>query len=162
QTFLNENDSFGIVDPTLNAVCLNADGSSNTDPTITNQTQCGGPQNPGGSSNPNFNSLLLPVDLTRGGSLFPFTGHTDIKLLSLYAQDAITKGNFTLNLGLRGDMYNGFVSHNEAEPRLGIAYNIKRTNTVLRVSYARLLETPFNENLIISSVGCANSVLNPL
>ena len=43
------------------------------------------------------------------------------------------------------------VSHNEAEPRLGIAYNIKRTNTVLRVSYARVLETPFNENLIISS-----------
>ena len=162
QTFLSENDQFGIVDPTLNAVCLNADGSSNTDPTITSQTQCGGPQNLGGSANPSFNSLLLPVDLTRGGSLFPFIGHTDIKLLSLYAQDAITKGNFTFNVGLRGDMYNGFVSHNEAEPRLGIAYNFKRTNTVLRVSYARVLETPFNENLILSSVGCANAVLNPL
>ena len=35
QTFLTEKDRFGIVDPTLNAVCLNADGSPNTDPAIT-------------------------------------------------------------------------------------------------------------------------------
>ncbi len=162
QTFLNEHDQFGIVDPTLNAVCLNADGSPNTNPAITSSGQCGGAQNIGGSANPGFNNLLLPVDLTRGGTLFPFNGHADIKLLSLYLQDAITKGNFTLNLGVRGDLYNGFVSHNEAEPRIGIAYNVKKTSTVLRVSYARLLETPFNENLILSSTGCANPVLNPL
>ena len=162
QTFLTEKDRFGIVDPTLNAVCLNADGSPNTDPTVTNPGQCGGPVNPGGSANPNFNGLLLPVDLTRGGSLFPFNGHSDIKLLSVYLQDAITTGPWTFNLGLRGDVYNGFVSHSEAEPRLGIAYNVKKTNTVFRVSYARVLETPFNENLILSSTGCANPVLNPL
>ena len=28
---------------------------------------------------------------------------------------------------------------------------------MLRVSYARTLETPFNENLVLSSIGCANS-----
>ncbi len=162
QTFLTEKDRFGIVDPTLNAVCLNADGSPATDPTMTAPGQCGGPANPGGSANPGFNSLLLPVDLTRGGSLFPFNGHTDIKLLSMYLQDAITTGPWTFNLGLRGDFYHGLVSHNEAEPRLGIAYNVKKTNTVFRASYARVLETPFNENLILSSVGCANPVLNPL
>jgi hypothetical protein len=162
QTFLDEHDRFGIVDPTLNPVCLNADGSPNTDPTVRDTGQCGGPANPGGSANPDFNSLLLPADLTRGGGLFPFTGHTDIKLLSAYLQDAITTGNWTFNLGLRDDMYNGFVSHNEVQPRIGLAYNIKKTNTVLRVSYARLLETPFNENLILSSTGCANPVLNPL
>lgn len=162
QTFLTEKDHFGIVDPTLNAVCLNADGSPNTDPSVTDPGQCGGPVNPGGSANPNFNSLLLPVDLTRGGSLFPFDGHTDIKLLSMYLQDAITTGPWTFNLGLRGDIYNGFVSHSEVEPRLGIAYNVKRTNTVFRASYARVLETPFNENLILSSTGCGNPVLNPL
>jgi hypothetical protein len=162
QTFLTEKDRFGIVDPTLNAVCLNADGSPNTDPTVTDPGQCGGPVNPGGSANPDFNSLLLPVDLTRGGGLFPFNAHTDIKLLSVYLQDAITTGPWTFNLGLRGDIYNGFVSHSEAEPRLGIAYNVKRTNTVFRASYARVLETPFNENLILSSTGCGNPVLNPL
>ena len=63
---------------------------------------------------------------------------------------------------MRGDFYNGLTTHKEAEPRLGVAYNIKRSNTVLRVSYARTLETPFNENLVLSSIGCANPVLNPL
>ncbi len=42
---------------------------------------------------------------------------------------------------------------------MGIAYNIKPTNTVLRVSYARTMETPFNENLIIASTGCSNPVI---
>jgi hypothetical protein len=162
QTFLDERNRFGIVDPTLNAVCFNADGTADTDPSVTDPGRCGGAQNPGGSPNPDFNSLLLPVDLTRGGSLFPFNGHTDVKLLSLYVQDAITKGNWSVNLGLRGDFYNGLTSHKEAEPRIGIAYNIKKTNTVLRASYARILETPFNENLILSSNGCADPVLNPL
>jgi hypothetical protein len=162
QTFLDERDQFGIVDPTLNAVCLNADGSANTDPTITSPGQCGGAQNPGGASNPGFNNVLLPFDLTRGRGLFGFNGHADIKQLALYAQDAITVSNWTMNLGLRGDIYNGLSSHSEAEPRLGVAYNFKKTNTVFRVSYARIVETPFNENLILSSTGCANPVLNPL
>jgi hypothetical protein len=162
QTFLDERDQFGIVDPTLNAVCLNADGSANTDPTITNPAQCGGVQNPGGLSNPGFNNVLLPFDLTRGGGLFGFDGHADIKQLALYAQDAITVGNWTMNVGLRGDIYNGLSSHSEAEPRVGLAYNFKKTNTVFRASYARIVETPFNENLILSSTGCANPVLNPL
>src|SRR6201998_931414 len=80
----------------------------------------------------------------------------------MYLQDSITKGNWAINLGLRGDFYNGLSPHKEAEPRIGIAYNIKRSNTVLRVSYARIMETPFNENLVLSSTGCANQVLNPL
>jgi Carboxypeptidase regulatory-like domain/TonB-dependent Receptor Plug Domain len=161
-TFLNENDRLGIVDPTLNAVCLNADGSPNTNPALTSQVQCGGPQNPGGASNPNFNSSLLPYDLTRGGSLFPFKGHTDVKQVGIYLQDSITKGNWSFNVGLRGDFYNGLTTHREAEPRVGIAYNIKPSSTVLRVSYARTLETPFNENLVLSNIGCGSAVLNPL
>jgi len=148
QTFLDENNRFGIVDPTLLGSLTDANGApcidSNGDPIAAPCT------------------TLAPYDLTRGGTLFPFKGHTDVKLLSLYAQDAITKGNWSLNLGLRGDIYNGLTSHKEAEPRVGIAYNFKKTNTVLRTSYARILETPFNENLVLSSNGCADPVLNPL
>jgi hypothetical protein len=162
-TFLTEKSHFGIVDPTLNPVCLNADGGANTDPGVTDPAQCGGPLNLGGSANPDFNDVLLPFDLTRGAStLFRFRGHADIKLFSVYLQDAITKGPWTFNLGLRGDFYRGLSSHDEAEPRLGVAYNIKKTNTVLRASYARILETPFNENLVLASTGCASPVLNPL
>jgi len=65
-------------------------------------------------------------------------------------------------LGMRGDFYNGLTIARQAEPRVGISYNVKKTSTILRVSYARTLESPFNENLILSSVGCANDVLSPL
>jgi hypothetical protein len=100
--------------------------------------------------------------LTRGGGYYTFNGHTDVKELALYVRDNITKGNWSLNLGLRGDLYNGLSVARQAEPRLGVAYNIKKTNTILRVSYARTLESPFNENLILSSIGCENAVLSPL
>ena len=45
---------------------------------------------------------------------------------------------------------------------LGVAYNIKKTNTVLRVSYARTMESPFNENLILSGTGCNDPVVNAI
>ena len=174
QTFLRESDRFGIVDPILNAVCLNSDLSPNTDPTLTDPLQCGGVKNPGGLPSPAFVPLLGCYDLTRTAALpasdgcpagqttstlFHFPGHADIKQLALFVQDSITKGNWNFNLGIRGDLYNGIAIAREAEPRLGIAYNVKQTNTVLRMSYARVLETPFNENLVLSSTGCLNTVV---
>ena len=95
-------------------------------------------------------------------TLYPFRGHTDVKELALYLQDSITIGNWSVNLGIRGDLYNGLVIARQAEPRLGVAYNIKRTNTVLRVSYARTLESPFNENLVLASEGCNFAVIADL
>lgn len=43
----------------------------------------------------------------RGGTLYDSLGYTDVIELALYAQDSITKGNWALNLGIRGDFYNG-------------------------------------------------------
>ena len=151
QTFLNENDQLGIVDPTFLPSLTDGNGLPCYN-AVTHQAvaaPC---------------TTLLPYDLTQpgGGSLYTFNGHTDVKELAVYLQDNITKGNWVFNLGVRGDFYNGLTAHKEGEPRLGVAYNIKKTNTVLRVSYARVLETPFNENLILSSEGCNNAVLNPL
>ncbi len=170
QTLLNENDQLGIVDPSFNAPCLNMNAvpvNGFTDP-----SQCAGagyqpntadnPNAPNSSLYPLFNGVLLPYDLTRGGSLFPFFGHTDVKELAMYVQDSITARNWTFNLGIRGDLYNGLSVASQAEPRVGVSYNIQKTNTVLRFSYARTFETPFNENLVLSSIGCANDVLNPL
>ena len=176
QTFLTENDHFGIVDPTFNAVCLNADGTPDTSPLITNPASCGGIANLGGTANPGFVPLLGCIDLTRTASLpasdgcsgqsssgsYLFHGHTDVKELALYLQDAITKGNWTFNVGIRGDVYNGITSQTQPEPRLGIAYDVKPTNTILRISYARTLETPFNENLVLASEGCNDAVVNAL
>ena len=172
QTFLNENDSLGIVDPVYNAPCLSAATApipSVAVPGFTNPSQCaasGYAANIGQSSNltlyPAFNPVLLPYDLTRSGARFNFNGHTDVKEVGLYVEDMITAGKWNLSLGVRGDLYNGITIARQAEPRLGVSYNIKRTNTVLRVSYARTLESPFNENLVLSSLGCANDVLAPL
>jgi Carboxypeptidase regulatory-like domain len=117
---------------------------------------------PNSTQFPLYNPVLAPYDLTRGGGLFTFLGHTDVKELALYVQDTITEGNWSFNVGMRGDLYNGLTIAHQAEPRLGIAYNIKPSNTILRVSYARTQESPFNENLVLSSIGCASPVLNPL
>ena len=70
--------------------------------------------------------------------------------------------NWSFNLGLREDLYNGLVTANQTEPRLGLAYNIKPSSTVLRVSYARTLESPFNENLVLASEGCNYAVIADL
>jgi hypothetical protein len=130
-TFLTESDRFGIVNPGLLAGC--------TTPAC---------------------ATLAPYDLTTGGSLYHFRAHTDIKETGLYIQDNIKMGPWALNLGLRGDVYYGLqASSAQPEPRLGIAYNLKRTNTVFRVSYARTMESPFNENLILSGTGCNDHVV---
>jgi Carboxypeptidase regulatory-like domain len=141
QTILDESDLLGIVSPTyLNSLgCMS--GNTPTGPPCT---------------------TLYPYDLTRGGTSYNFLGHTDVKELALYAEDQITKGNWLFNVGIRGDLYNGLSDATQAEPRVGGSYSIKQTNTVLRMSYARTLETPFNENLVLSSRGCLNAVVNPL
>jgi hypothetical protein len=130
-TFLTENDTFGIVNPGLLAGCTSA--------------AC---------------LTLAPYDLTNPatdptGAEFPYHGHTDIKESALYLQDTITKGPWSIMIGIRGDFYYGLqASSQQPEPRAGIAYDIKKTGTVLRISYARTMESPFNENLIITSTGC--------
>jgi Carboxypeptidase regulatory-like domain/TonB-dependent Receptor Plug Domain len=156
QTFLREHDNLSIVAPTFNSPCVDADG--NPLPGYSDPSQCTGANSP----NPDYLPVLAPYDLTRGGGYYDYFGHTDVKELALYAEDQLKAGNWLFNLGIRGDLYNGLTVARQAEPRIGIAYNIKPTNTVLRVSYARTLETPFNENLVLSSQGCTSPVLSPL
>ncbi len=156
QTFLNENDTLGITSNYFNSPCV--DGNGNSVAGYSDPSQCVGAN----SANPNYQPQLLPYDLTRGGGDYNFVGHTDVKELGLYVQDAIKVKNWLFNVGIRGDLYNGLAVARQAEPRLGVARTIPKTNTVLRVSYARTLESPFNENLVLSSIGCGNDVLAPL
>ncbi len=136
-TYLNESDSFGIVNPGLLPNCP-----------ATLAAAC---------------AVLSPYDLTTGGSLYTFSGKTDVIEYGFYGEDNITKGPWSINLGLRGDIYNGLESASrQAEPRGGVAYNVKKTNTVFRLSYARTMESPFNENLILTSIGCNDPVVNAI
>ncbi len=157
QTRLLENFQFGITDPAFNDPCITADGSAAGDLNITSPAQCAAAGfQPNIAANPNvtgapFSPGLLPFDLTRGGALFAFHATANINQYAFYVQDGITEGSFQFNIGFRLDRYDGLVSKTGPEPRLGIAYNIKKTGTVLRVAYARTFETPFNENLLLSS-----------
>jgi hypothetical protein len=98
-TFLTENDGFGVVNPGL----LPGLG-------------CPDPAN-------SICKTLEPYDLTTGtGTVYNYHGHTDVKEIALYAEDTITDGPWSFNLGLRGDFYNGLqASSKQVEPRLGIA-----------------------------------------
>ncbi len=156
-TFLDENDLLGIAASTFNAPCVDANG--NPLPGYASPAQCAAG---GAAVNSGYNPALAPYDLTRGGGEFRFTGHTDVKELGLYLQDQIKVKNWVVNAGMRGDFYNGLAIARQAEPRVGLAYTVNRTGTVLRLSYARTLESPFNENLILSSEGCGSAVLAPL
>ena len=133
-TLLTEGFQFGITDPDFN------------DP-----------------SSPDFLPGLLAFDLTRGGNYFVFHGHTDIRQQAVYAQDNVTIGNATATMGVRFDNYNGITKGRLVQPRLGISYQVKPTSTVLRASFTRNFETPYNENLVLSSAtgagGLANGVL---
>jgi hypothetical protein len=154
QTFLTESDKFGIVDPNLIPSLDQVDSQGNSipgSPCFVNNVAIAAPC-----------TTLLPYDLTRGGTNYLYHGHTDVKQLALYIQDTITYRNWAFNLGIRGDLYNGLAIARQAQPRLGAAYNFKRTNTVLRASYARIMETPFNENLVLSSAGCNDAVVNAI
>src|ERR1700674_2440774 len=94
---------------------------------------------------------LIPYDLARGGSYFAFHGSDAINQFAFYVSDDIKLGGFNVNLGLRDDQYNGLVSKNGVQPRVGLSYPVHPSDTVLRLAYSRPFETPFNENLLLSS-----------
>jgi hypothetical protein len=156
QTRLLENFGFGLTDPTLNSPCIDDTGASVPDTTLTSPSQCAAAGfQPNTADNPNsttpFSPSLFAYDLTRGGALFAYHATGNINQYAFYIQDEIKLGNLILTPGFRFDEYDGLVTKPGPQPRLGIAYNIKSTGTVLRAAYARTFETPFNENLLLSS-----------
>jgi hypothetical protein len=157
-TALNENTSFGLTDPTLNSPCTDADGNPSGNTALTGVSQCAGA---GLMPNAGFVPGLLPYDLSRAGTLFHFVSSGTIKQQAAYVQDEIKAGDVTLKLGLRLDHYDGLTSSTLAEPRLGVSYAVPGSGTVLRASYGRTMETPYNENLLLSSSTGSNGFANP-
>ena len=121
-TRLAENFTFGLTDPGFNAPASDA-----------------------------FDPALLPFDLTRGGRPFVFNREATIKEQAAYVQDDIKAGSATFKVGLRLDHYDGLTSQTLVQPRAGVSFAVPVSGTVLRASYGRTLETPYNENLLLSS-----------
>jgi len=90
QTSLTKNNRFGIVDPTFLSSLTGREWELLWIPTETPLQLL---------------AQLWPLsNLTRGGSLFPFNGHSDVKAAIPVRAGPITKGNWSINLGLRGDL----------------------------------------------------------
>ena len=150
QTRLEENFALGVTSPAFNPVCLGPGGAALALPGVINASECS-VINAAYYPNPNLLPGLVPFDLTRGGSMFNFHGLGNIDQFAFYGEDTIRLGEFTAVIGLRDDQYNGLVSKNGVQPRTALSYRIARTDTVLRIAYSRTFETPFNENLLLSS-----------
>jgi outer membrane cobalamin receptor len=123
-TKLQENFTLGITDPT-DASFADTDG--------------------------NFNAAFGPFDLTHGGSPLVYNQSRTIKQQAAYVQDDIKAGDASFKLGLRLDHYDGLTTATMLEPRLGVSYAVPGSGTVLRASYGRTMETPYNENLLLSA-----------
>jgi hypothetical protein len=123
-TALHEQFTFGVTDPT-DATFADANG--------------------------NFDSAFAPFDLTNGGHLFDYDQSFTVKQQAVYIQDDIKAGDATFKAGVRVDHYDGLTTRTLAQPRLGVSYSPGASGTVLRASYGRTMETPYNENLLLGS-----------
>ena len=150
QTPLAENFQLGITSAAYNPVCVGAGGGAVLLPGITDPGQCS-LISPAYVANPNLLPGLVPYDLTRGGSEFAFRDASNVNQYAFYAADTIRFGELTADLGFRLDRYDGLVSKTGPQPRIGLSYHLPKSNTVLRAAYSRTFETPFNENLLLSS-----------
>jgi hypothetical protein len=108
-----------------------------------------------------YNPNVAPHDLTRGGTPFVFSKKDSGGLYSGFFQDNFKAGNWFFSLGLRFDSYHYLSSGNQLQPRVGVTYQIKKSNTVLRASYSRLYQTPPNENLLLSNSPQAATISPP-
>ena len=89
-------------------------------------------------------------------------GHTDVKEFALYTEDEIKAGNWDFNLGCAKTCITASPTPTRPSRAWALPTTSSPPHTVLRVSYARTLESPFNENLVLSSTGCSDAVLAPL
>jgi hypothetical protein len=157
-TLLHERFAVALTDPLYNAVCVDAAGNPVAATTLRDPAMCSAE---GLLPNPDFLPGLLPHDLTRGGSLYHFDQSADIAETAFYVQDDIAWRGWLIGAGLRYDIYNGLSRGRQLQPRVGIAYRVPRAGSLLRVSYARLFETPYNENLIFANESTAGGSDNP-
>lgn len=115
---------------------------------------------------PGFNAELGLYDLSRGGAWFRFADRGVGTLASAFVQDMLHWRRLVLSLGLRFDDYRFLARGHQLQPRIGFAFHLKETGTVLRGSYNRNYQTPPNENLLLSAspaaARIAGAILEPL
>ena len=104
-------------------------------------------------------SLEAQFDAARGGAPFVFDGRTVGQNLGAYVQDTFSPtADLNLSVGVRVDRYRLLIDRTAVSPRVGAAYHVHGTGTVVRGSYSRLFMPPFSENLLLSSSAQARAL----
>ena len=68
-----------------------------------------------------------------------------------FLEDTVKLGNWTVAAGLRWDHYQLLLNQRAFSPRLSLARSLPRMHAVVHASYDRVFQTPFFENILISS-----------
>jgi hypothetical protein len=93
-----------------------------------------------------------PRDEDTSLAAFNFAGASHGGQASLYLQDHFSPmANLTIDAGLRWDHFDLVQTSVQVSPRLGIAYHIARTNSVIHVAYNRFFTPPPIEYALLSA-----------
>ena len=79
---------------------------------------------------------------------------------SMFVQDLIHLGKWTVNAGARWDHYQLVVNQNAVSPRFSLARYFASSNLLVHASYDRVFQTPSFENILLASSPEVTS-LNP-
>lgn len=83
---------------------------------------------------------------------FMFDGNRVGRNVGLFVQDTISPtDDFHVSIGVRYDNYKLLIRQSAVSPRVGVAYHVHETGSVVRASYNRVFMPPFMENLLLSS-----------
>jgi outer membrane receptor for ferrienterochelin and colicin len=83
---------------------------------------------------------------------FAFDGRASPTLFAFYVQDSVQFGRgLTVDVGVRADRVRMLAPASQWSPRLGVAYHIPETRTVVRGSVDRFFMPPQAENLLLGS-----------
>jgi len=83
---------------------------------------------------------------------FEFAGSDTPNLFAFYAQDSIQFGRgVTVDFGVRADRSRMLAAASQWSPRLGAAYHLPNSGTIVRASVDRFFQPPQAENLLLGS-----------
>lgn len=82
---------------------------------------------------------------------FQFADRRQDREQSLFVQDLVRLGPWTLSAGLRWDHYRLLVDESALSPRVGVAWYWPRADLIVRASFDRVFQTPAFENLLLAS-----------
>jgi hypothetical protein len=110
--------------------------------------------------NENFRySITDPTQFDPGTpSPFSFVASRPDLEQSVFVQDLIHLGNWTINAGLRWDHYQLLLNKQAVDPRFSISRYFPSSGLVVHFSYDRIFQTPSFENLLLSSSTAATSL----